>query len=154
MAEEMEERTLMRLLDLLLRLAERHRFYISLLLMTSSDEKTDVPRLVRSALRRSDIVFESSDCCTVLMAHTSKEDAARALARFQRWCDDSMGLCFATATYPCDGATVESLMLAGETRLKAARQVGFNAVSHVGPRYVEPTYKGVPTDNGAHGWAP
>lgn len=149
MARIIEEEAVMGLLDLMLKLAERHRFYVSLILVASSENQPVISRLLQTALRRSDVVFEARDSCGVLMAHTDMEHAKHAIARFRTWCDgDGMKTRFATATYPCDGATVASLMTAGARRLSAVRDTGFNAANSVMPRLVEPKCWDVSADNG------
>ena len=118
--EEDKREGIMRVVAYELRLAERYRFYTSLAFLTSSDRGASVAQALQGTVRHSDLMVDLGTACLVVMAHTGKEDAERAVERYRRWCDGALSLRHAVVTYPGDGATPWVLLEKGEARLLAA----------------------------------
>jgi hypothetical protein len=117
------------LLDHELRLAVRHRCYVSVIMMMPRSKKdVSVERLLKQTLRESDchLVVEGQD--VILMPRTTKREAYRAVKRFKELCNGEVDVRYSIVTYPGDGGTVHSMISTAKRRLIGAGRAGFGAI--------------------------
>lgn len=102
--------------------SERYRRYVSLVLLHSSADHQELNSAVYQLIRKSDIIASYDHVIAVLMSETDQNGALCAVDRFHAVLRHQFHVCFAVATYPSDGASVEGLLAAAEKRLQKAQQ--------------------------------
>lgn len=104
-----------------LRVSERYRRNLALVMMSGECEQSDFSGLIAPLVRRSDELLELRDCAAVLMGETNGEGALQAVQRFKRSCPEDAGLRYAVACFPDDGKAASMLLLNARRRLDVAR---------------------------------
>lgn len=117
-----------RLLAYELLLAARHRHYVTVVMVASRQGEIRVLPLLRETLRASDGWLDEGGKVTVLMVHTTAEQARQAIGRFKARCSNLIDFRYAIAGYPRDAGVSSDLMNLCEERLQNAWRAGFGAV--------------------------
>ena len=104
-----------------LRVSERYRRNLALVMMSGECDQADFSLMITPLVRRSDELLELRDCAAVLMGETNGEGALQAVQRFKRSCPEDAGLRYAVASFPEDGRAASMLLLSARRRLDAAR---------------------------------
>lgn len=115
------------LLGYMFRLAARHRDYVSVVMVAPCEEKISVRRLLSDTVRESDMFFELGGRSAILMAYTGREEAHKAVKRYQARCNGEVDLRYSIASYPGDAGTVADILKTGEKRLEKAKRAGLGA---------------------------
>lgn len=109
------------------RLAERYRYYVSIVMVAPASHNVSIRGLIDDTLRECDELFVVNDGVAILMPHTTLEDATRAVDRFKSFCADRVDLRFSIATYPTDDAAL-NLLTRAKRRLEQAKAGDFGKV--------------------------
>lgn len=109
------------------KLAERYRYYVSVVMVAPTQNGVSVRGLIDDTLRECDELFVVNEGIAILMPHTTLEDATRAVERFKGYCADRIDLRFSIATYPTDDTALDLLSRA-KTRLAEAKAGDFGKV--------------------------
>jgi len=120
------------LLDYELRSSMRYGRAVSLVMVSAINPNADLKELLRPILRESDELFETGDDATILMGHTDCDEALAAIRRYKGDPNLEMGLCFAVASFPDDGRTVQELLTSVRRRLSKAVTLGRGVVVATG----------------------
>lgn len=110
------------LLDYERRLAERYRYFLSLVMISPLKKKVDVVELLGSTMRSCDMVFSSNEEYAVLMPHTSEHEAQIAITRYNAMCNGEIDLRFSVTCYPEDISSVSDPIQIGRRRLEMAKR--------------------------------
>ena len=115
------------LLGYMFRLAARHRDYVSVVMVAACEEKISVEHLLSDTVRESDMFFELGGRSAILMAYTGRDEAHKAVKRYQARCNGEVDLRYSIASYPGDAGTVADILKTGEERLEKAKCAGLGA---------------------------
>ena len=96
--------------------------------MVPREEKISMTRLLKNTVRASDQLFTLGGQTAVLMSHTAKDDARRAVERYQSRCNGEVDVRYSIASYPDDGGAVADILKTAEQRLAEAKRAGFGAI--------------------------
>ena len=108
------------MLDHELRLAERHRRFVSLT-MVKSDSKINQKELLSNTIRNSDVYFEFNESLgAILMSETDISGALVAVERYKKICNGDFKLRFAVGTYPQDNHPAPRFVSTVYKRMKKA----------------------------------
>ena len=129
----MEDRSKLEwLLTYELKLASRYRHFVSLVMMTPTDEtEVDMECMLETSLRDCDEYFMLGNTGVVLMPHTGKKEAQKAIDRFKLLCNDTIDLRYSIAWYPGQISASDMIETATQ-RLGVAREQGHGAVVYKG----------------------
>lgn len=108
--------------------SSRHRRFVSLVMVSSTDSRDELERILEGAVRDSDISFSMDDGTIVLMGETDTHGALRAVERFQNTIHGTVDVRFSVSSYPTDGKIPAELLDAAHRRLKLARALSSGAV--------------------------
>ena len=112
-----------------LRLAVRHRCYVSVIMMMPRTKKdVSIAQLLKQTLRESDCHLSVGKQDVLLMPRTTKREAYGAVRRFKELCNGEVDVRYSIVTYPGDGGTVQSMLSAAKRRLIGAGRAGFGAI--------------------------
>lgn len=109
------------------KLASRYRYYVSVVMVATTQTGVSIRGLIHDTLRECDELFVLNDGLAILMPHTTLEDATRAVERFKSFCADRIDLRFSIATYPTDDAAL-GLLSRAKDRLAEAKAGDFGKV--------------------------
>lgn len=109
------------------KLAQRYRYYVSVVMVAPAQTGVSIRGLIDDTLRECDELYVVNEGVAILMPHTTLEDATRAVERFKGFCADRIDLRFSIATYPTDDAALDLLNRA-KTRLAEAKAGDFGKV--------------------------
>lgn len=102
-----------------IRLAERYRFFVSVVMVTANKKALSVKDIVSENVRQCDAVFSLPSGSAILMAHTSAQEARLAINRLRMLCGNEIDFRFSIASYPGDVPAADLLSRA-ERRLETA----------------------------------
>jgi len=111
-----------------LRGAARHRYFVSVVMMAPHDEKISMIQLLKNTVRASDQFFTVEGESAVLMAHTARDEARKAVERYRNRCNGEVDVRYSIASYPDDGGAVADILKTAEQRLIQAKRAGFGAI--------------------------
>ncbi len=109
------------------KLAARYRYYVSVVMVATTQTGVSVRDLLDDTLRECDELFVVNDGIAILMPHTTLEDATQAVERFKSLCANRIDLRFSIATYPTDDAAL-GLINRAKNRLAEAKAGDFGKV--------------------------
>ena len=101
--------------------AERHRRFLSLVMVVSDKSLSVLKSFLGTHIRTSDVWADGDDSLAVLMGETNAGDALLAIDRYKSFFDTEIDLRFSVVTYPVDGGQTEGLFEAARRRLEDAR---------------------------------
>ena len=105
------------ILDHELCLAERYRRFVSIALLKANSKADSFPQALRSAARRSDLIFQMRDSVyVVLMSETDRDGATKAISRLLHAGpagEKNFSVTSTICSYPADGADAVSLLSNG-----------------------------------------
>lgn len=101
--------------------AERHRRFLSLVMVVSDKSLSVLRSFLGTHIRTSDVWADGDDSLAVLMGETDVGDALLAIDRYKSFFDSQIDLRFSVVTYPLDGGKPEGLFEAARRRLKDAK---------------------------------
>lgn len=105
-----------------LRLATRYRYFVTVMLVSTSQRRVDIRRLLEDILRQCDEIFDWQGTAAVVMAHTAEEEGLKVVRRCQNRCNGEIDLRYGLVSYPADGATAPVILgRAHECLLEAKR---------------------------------
>lgn len=113
--------TLRQLLQYELHGAERHRRFVSLVMMTTEDGVSGLRNYMNAHIRDSDVIADFDSSIAVLMGETDGTGALTACDRYKNFFERQLDLRFAVVTYPSDGGKVEKLVQMAYRRLRKAK---------------------------------
>lgn len=116
------------LLGYQLRMATRHRYFVSLVMVAVCARRISVRLLLDETLRASDEFFDLEEGTAIVMAHTGMEEAQEAIARYKSRCNGEVDLRFSIVTYPGDMGAVPDMLMKARQRLAIAKQLHCGAV--------------------------
>jgi len=108
--------------------AERHRRYVSIVLLHSPTDHEGLKHLIGRQVRDSDAVTFYDHSIAILMGETDKSNALRAVERYQDLFGERFDTRYSVTTYPADDTSPESLLAAAHTRLDKAKSNGTHVV--------------------------
>lgn len=111
-----------------LKLAARHRYFVSVVMVASDRRDINIKGLLQDSLRECDEFFDLQGRNAILMAHTGKDEAYEAVQRYLAQCNGEVDLRYSIVSYPSDGGAVGDIVAKGEQRLTLARRLGYGAV--------------------------
>lgn len=100
--------------------AERYRRFVSLVMVTGTSPDGSVRRVLGDKIRNSDLLAEKNSHLVILMSETDQNGAQIAIDRFRGFGEETQ-LWFSLVTYPQDSGGAETLVQAGERRLRRAK---------------------------------
>ena len=109
------------------KLAERYRFFVSIVMISTSRRDVSVRQLLKDTLRDCDELYVLDEGIALLMPHTSLSNALTAVDRYKSECQEKIDLRFSIASYPGDAASL-NLLARAEDRLAAARRGRFGEI--------------------------
>lgn len=119
---------LRQLLQYELHAAQRHRRFVSLVMMTSENALSGVRDYVGAHVRDSDVIANFDHSVAVLMEETDSEGALKAVERYKCLFDSQVDLRFSVVTYPEDGGKPDHLLKTAYQRLDKARKADSGTV--------------------------
>ena len=99
--------------------AERHRRYVTLVMIHSPSDHQGLQEIMDTHVRRSDAIAYFDHSVAVLMGETDQSDALCAVDRYSDLLK-TQDPRFAIATYPSDDASADALIDAAQRRLQKA----------------------------------
>lgn len=120
------------LLDYERRLAERYRYFLSLVMVSSLKQKVDIVELLAPTMRSCEMIFSSDNEYAILMPHTSEHEAQIAITRYKTMCNGEIDLRFSVTCYPDDISSITDPIQIGRRRLEIARRSGTSEVISTG----------------------
>jgi hypothetical protein len=99
--------------------AERHRRYVTLVMIHSPKDHQGLKDIMDTHVRKSDAIAHFDHSVAVLMGETDQNDALCAVDRYTELLK-SHDPRFAIATYPSDDASADALIDAAQRRLDKA----------------------------------
>ena len=109
------------------KLAARYRFFVSIVMISTSRRDVSVRQLLKDTLRDCDELYVLDEGIALLMPHTSLSNALTAVDRYKSECQEKIDLRFSIASYPGDAASL-NLLARAEYRLSAARRGRFGEI--------------------------
>jgi hypothetical protein len=109
------------------KLAARYRYFVSIVMVATTQNGVSVRGLIDDTLRECDELFVVNEGIAILMPHTTLDDATRAVERFKTFSADRIDLRFSIATYPTDDAA-RGLLSRAKNRLAEAKAGDFGKV--------------------------
>jgi len=106
-------------LDYELVCAERHRRFVSLVMIKGATEEHPLRRVLADRLRSSDLLAEKNSNLVILMSETDSDGANVAISRYREYCEQHP-LWFSLVTFPQDSGTATEFVKAAERRLDVA----------------------------------
>lgn len=97
-------------LEYQLKLAARHRHYVSVVLVQVNDENFVIDQLLHETIRESDYYSDFDDSRVIIMTHSSREETERAVARIKSTCNGAVDLRYAISCYPNDATSAKQLL--------------------------------------------
>ena len=114
--------TLHSILQYELNSAERHRRYVSLMMVHSPIDQEGLEQTLDVHVRNSDVLAQVDDSVTVLlMSETDKGDALQAIDRYSPFVKERYNPLYSVATYPADEHQPEALFQLAKKRLHLAK---------------------------------
>jgi hypothetical protein len=108
------------LLDYELRSSIRYRRPVSLVSIGRVGTRVDLRKLLETAFRDSDELFELGGGATIIMGQTDRDGAVAAVNRYKQLCTEEIDLRFAVACFPDDGHNAQDLIASLHRRLQRA----------------------------------
>ncbi len=110
--------------------AERHRRYVTLVIIHSPSDHQGLKVMMDVHVRKSDAIAHFDHSVAVLMGETDQSDALCAVDRYSEILK-TQDPRFSLATYPSDDASADALIDAAQRRLeKASKGTNGNVVYH------------------------
>ena len=103
-----------------LKSAERYRRFVSLVMVGSDPQESNVKKLLSDTLRNSDVMADFNGAAVILMTETNSAGALSAIERYKTKGTENDDLRFSLVTYPSDGGGAEGLLAAAYRRLQKA----------------------------------
>ena len=113
--------TLHSILQYELNSAERHRRYVSLMMIHSPIDQEGLEQTLDIHGRNSDVMAQVGDSVAVLMSETDKRDALHAIDRYSEFVEDPFDPLYSVATYPADNHLADALFELAKNRLNKAK---------------------------------
>lgn len=104
------------------RLAERYRYFLSLIMMSPISEKAKALKILKSTMRSCDEIFAVNGDYVVLLPHTSKQEARTAIDRYKSMYNGEIDIRYSITTFPGDISTLSDPTVIGNQRLKIAKK--------------------------------
>ena len=104
------------------RLAERYRYFLSLVMMSPDNEKAEVMKILESTIRSCDEVFTINGDYIVLMPHTSKQEARVAVNRYKSMYNGELDIRYSITSFPGDINSLSNPTEVGKQRLETAKR--------------------------------
>ena len=104
------------------RLAERYRYFLSLVMMAPTNEKAKVMKILESSIRSCDEIFVINGYYVVLMPHTSKQEARVAVDRYKSMYNGELDIRYSITSFPGDINSLSDPIEVGRQRLETAKQ--------------------------------
>lgn len=101
--------------------SERYRRFMSVVMVSSTQDRPGLGGLIGDHVRNSDVMSEHGHSVVVLMGETDKRGAMTAVQRYHRNLSNHPDLRFSIATYPEDGVNPDTLMDVATQRLTLAK---------------------------------
>lgn len=108
--------------------AQRHRRFVSMVMITTEEGISGLRNFLSSHIRDSDVIADFDSSIAVLMGETDINSAMIAVNRYKSFFDSQLDLRFSVVTYPSDGGKAENLIKMAYRRLSQARQGDSGAV--------------------------
>ncbi|MBX3180656.1 MAG: hypothetical protein KF886_25195 [Candidatus Hydrogenedentes bacterium] len=108
--------------------AQRHRRFVSMVMITTEEGISGLRNFLSSHIRDSDVIADFDSSIAVLMGETDINSAMVAVNRYKSFFDSQLDLRFSVVTYPSDGGKAENLIKMAYRRLSQARQGDTGAV--------------------------
>ncbi len=108
--------------------AERHRRFLSLVMVVSDKGLQGLKNFLGAHIRTSDVWADDENSLAVLMGETDPGDALEAIERYKGFFDSQIDLRFSVVTYPADGGKPANLLDKAKSRLQRAVEGGEGAV--------------------------
>lgn len=102
--------------------AQRHRRFVSMVMITTEEGISGLRNFLSSHIRDSDVIADFDSSIAVLMGETDINSAMVAVNRYKSFFDSQLDLRFSVVTYPSDGGKAENLIKMAYRRLSQARQ--------------------------------
>lgn len=121
-----------RLLDFEIRVSDRYKRYVSLIMIASGNGPVSFSEISKDIIRISDELTDFEGASTLLMPETDMQGAMTAIGRFKTKCNGAIDLRFGVATFPADGVAAYGLLDKVVQRLVKARAGGKGEVVATG----------------------
>lgn len=115
-------------LDCQIQLAMRYRYFMSIVMVTNNSGGISIRSLIGQTVRDCDLFFDLKEECAIVMPHTSRDEAYRAVNRYEKKCNGTFDLHFAIVSYPEDATTATTMLEAAKRLISKARESGFSVV--------------------------
>lgn len=112
--------------------AQRHRRFVSMVMVTTDEGISGLRSFLGSHIRDSDVIADFDSSIAVLMGETDINSAMVAVNRYKSFFESQLDLRFSVVTYPSDGGKAENLIKMAYHRLSKAKQGESGAVVTTG----------------------
>ena len=106
------------------RLAERYRYFLSLVMMTSISDNARIIKILENTMRSCDQIFAINGDYFILLPHTSKQEARATVNRYKSMYNGELDIRYSITTFPGDINSLSDPIEVGRQRLKSAKQGG------------------------------
>ncbi len=111
-----------------LRVAARYRNFVTLVMVSSQENKIKVKEVLGTTLRVCDDFFELGNLNAILMPYTTDNEAHKAVDRYKTRYNGKIDLRYSIVSYPQDAPDVAQMFILGEKRLAKAQRGGSGTV--------------------------
>ena len=102
--------------------AQRHRRFVSMVMVTTEEGISGLRSFLGTHIRDSDVIADFDSSIAVLMGETDIQSAMIAVDRYKGFFESQLDLRFSVVTYPSDGGKAENLIKMAYRRLSKAKQ--------------------------------
>lgn len=110
------------------RLAERYRYFCSLVMMAPTSDKAKVIKMLENTMRSCDEIFAINGDYLILMPHTTNQEACVAVNRYRSMYNREFDIRYSVTSFPGDVYGSSDPIRVGIQRLDIAKQGGYSEV--------------------------
>ena len=104
--------------------AERHRRYVSLVMVHSPTNHQGLKGMMGGHVRKGDAMADFDHSVAVLMGETDQSDALSAVKRYEGILGNQFDARYSVATFPADDSSADALLETASRRLQKAMNGG------------------------------